>query len=243
MDILTKQDRQFLEQNKHIFDRSTEIVQKFRTPTEMQVSVLNDFDNPTPDAKYWQLQREVTVQYQEIKHAEFEARKILLDIRKLKLEQNMLKVDGKFNNELDEIEYLKKQVEIEEKEFGLENLKKMTAARVEELRNWKTIQSSLKPQLEYSDSDPDQHQFISYARKFIMQAVALPHSKASAAEAKNILGHLYTTVKLAKRKGLLNKIVEPFGNNPNILNLISDVTKQIGNEKPKLKVAKRKRIV
>lgn len=244
MSILTKKDREFLNSNKSLFEHSVDIMQKFRTRTEMEVSVLNDVDNPTSDAKYWQLQREVTVMYQETKRAEFEERRSNLKIKKLKLEQAALKVSTikgcEFNTKFDEIAYFEKQVDVEEAEYGLTNLAKQTAARVRELRNWKQIQERLKPKLEFSDTDPDEHQMISYTRRFIMEAMALPQSKASAAEAKHILAHLYTSVRYARERGLLNKIIEPFTGNPGILQLVSNVSKQ--NNKPDLKVVSNKKV-
>ncbi len=245
MGLLNKKDTDFLESNRELFEHSTDIVQKFRTPTEMNISVLNDIDNPTADAKYWQLQREVNAHYNEIKQAEFEMRRKLLKLERLTMEQSQLNTtDEKISYQgksfiYDSITFEDKQVDIDETKWSIENLKKVTAARVEELRNWKAIQEDLKPQLEFSDTNPDEHQLISYTRKFIMSAMALQQSKASASEAKNILAHLYTSIRYAKKHGLLNKIVEPFKRNPNILKLVSDICNG-DNRNNKLRVISKK---
>lgn len=242
MGLLSKQDKQFFEDNRELFERSTDIVQMFRTPTEMRISVLNDLDNPTPDAKYWQLQREVNAHYNEVKKAEFDMRRNILKLKRLTTEQSQLNIAYKGTsyrnntNIYDSITFEDKQVDIDELKWSIENLKKATAARIEELRNWKQIQEQLKPQMEFSDSNPDEHQLISYTRKFIMQAMTLQQSKASATEAKNILAHVYTSLRYAKENGLLNKIVEPFKNNFGVVKLVNEVVNQLPDKRVRRKI-------
>ena len=57
--------------------------QVFRTRTEMEVSVLNDMNFPTPDSKFWQCQREQGVHFHELVMLSYEYRKNLVEIRKL----------------------------------------------------------------------------------------------------------------------------------------------------------------
>lgn len=68
--------------------------QIFRTPTEMNISVLSDITHPTPDSKYWQAVREQNIMFQELVMLSYEYRKNNVE---------MLILQRDLDNELDDL--------------------------------------------------------------------------------------------------------------------------------------------
>ena len=83
--ILTAEDLNVIGELKEELVDNFMHAQVFRTRTEMEVSVLNDMNFPTPDSKYWQCQREQGVHFHELVMLSYEYRKNLVEIRKHKL--------------------------------------------------------------------------------------------------------------------------------------------------------------
>ena len=76
--------------------------QMFRSRIEMEVSVLNDAKFPSPDAKYWQSVREMSVFYENLVILSFEYRRNQIEQQKLErdiaaeedsLEAGLLQID------------------------------------------------------------------------------------------------------------------------------------------------------
>ena len=55
--MLPEKQNFFLSELKEELQDTIQKVQKYRTETEMRVSVLNDASHPTPASKYWQCVR------------------------------------------------------------------------------------------------------------------------------------------------------------------------------------------
>jgi hypothetical protein len=174
--------------------------QVFRTRTEMEVSVLNDLKFPTPDAKYWQAQREQKVHFNEMVMLSYDYRKNLVEIRKLRK-----RMDQEEN--ADEKELL--QIEIERKTFIARNQERVAKDRIREIREWHEIKADLRERMEYGLTDCDEHQLVSYTQRWIKQAQVMGNS-GSPAERNNLIAQLNMGVKKCIEKGLIGKVLGAF---------------------------------
>ena len=171
--------------------------QIFRTRTEMEVSVLNDIKFPTPDAKYWQSVREQNVMFHELVMLSYEYRKNLVEIKKL---------ERQLKEEKDDLERELLQIEIEKRTYISLNQQRVAKERIRELKEWHEIKKRLLPEMKYSLKDVNEHQLISYTKRYIREYMAMK-DKGSPAERRNLIGNLDKALKICKEKGLLDKVL------------------------------------
>jgi len=164
-----------------------ETAQVFRTPTEMRLSVLNDFKRPTADAKYWQAVREQDVFVNELVSLSYEYRKVLIDIKRL---------EKQLAGETDEIERESLELEIEHKQWIGQQMSRTAHHRVREIRAWSQIKAELLPQLKYGDANVDAHQLEAMRLRWMKEA-ALVNEHTPPADARNILGLAHAASKEA----------------------------------------------
>lgn len=207
-----------LEDFNIIFDLKNELVdtfqyaQVFRTRTEMEASVLNDMNFPTPDAKYWQAVREQNVMFHELVMLSYEYRKNQVEIKQLQ---------RKLQNETDDLEQELIQIEIEKKEFIARNQERTAKDRIREIHEWHDIKQKLIPDMKHSLIDVNEHQLLSYTSKWINEYVASNGADfGSLPERNNLLSQLDKGLKLCKEKGIVDKLFELHGKE-NILMLMS----------------------
>lgn len=196
-EILKTEDLQLIENLKNELKDVFLHTQVFRTRTEMEVSVLNDVKFPTPDAKYWQAVREQNVMFHELVMLSYEYRKNLVEIKKL---------ERKLEKENDDLEKELLEIEIEKKRFIALNQVRVAKDRIREIREWHEIKQNLLPDMKYSLKDVDEHQLVSYTKRFIKQFMAMGDN-GSAPERSNLIGQLDKALKVCKQKGLLNKVL------------------------------------
>lgn len=212
-DILKQDDfrslAQMREELKDVFLHS----QVFRTRTEMEVSVLNDLKFPTPDAKYWQSVREQNVMFRELVMLSYEYRKNLVKIKKL---------ERKLKEEKDDLERELIQINIEKRKFIALNQQRVAKDRIRELKEWHEIKKNLLPKMKYSLKDVNEHQLISYTKRFVGQYMAMK-DKGSPSERANLIGQLDKALKVCRDKGLLDKVL------PESLYERKKLLKNIGN--------------
>jgi hypothetical protein len=203
--------------------------QVFRTRTEMEVSVLNDMNFPTPDSKYWQSQREQNVHFHELVMLSYEYRKNLVEIKKLKR-----KLEPKFLPEgpLPELDSLDKellQIEIEKLTFISRNQERVAKDRIREIKEWHEIKARLIPGMEFGLEDCGEHQLISYTRRWIQQYLQMGNG-GSPGERQNLISQLQMGIKACQSHGILAKILQEL--TPQVRSHISqicgiDIGKQI----------------
>ena len=171
--------------------------QIFRTRTEMEVSILNDLNYPTPDSKYWQATREQNVMFHELVMLSYEYRKNLIEVKEL--ESTVGKMENEFKEELNKIE-------IEKKRYNLLIQERMAKDRIRELSEWHSIKKQLVPNLEFSLEDCDEHQLISYTKRWVAQFEQMG-TNSSPSERQNLIGQLEKGIKICSDKGLLEKVL------------------------------------
>lgn len=174
--------------------------QVFRTRTEMEVSVLNDVSFPTADSKYWQAAREQNVMFQELINLSYEYRKNQVEIKKLQRDMD---------KETDDLEKEFLQIEIERKEFLAISMERVAKDRIREIREWHEIKEKLKSFMKCSLTDVNEHQLVSYTKRWISELLAAGDA-GSMPERYNLLGQLDKGIKMCKEKGCLDKVLAEF---------------------------------
>lgn len=175
--------------------------QLFRTRTEMEVSVLDDLKHPTPASKYWQAMREQNVMFQEMVMLSYEYRKNIVEIKKLTRD---------LEKEEDELEKELLQIEIDKKIFTSRNQERTAKDRIRELKAWSEIKEREGSRMNKEElADVDNHQLISYTKKWINQSIVMGDS-GSPAERQNLLGQLRSGILVCIEKGILDKVLEGF---------------------------------
>jgi hypothetical protein len=196
--ILTEKDLSVITELKEELAETFLRSQIWRTRTEMEVSVLNDMNFPTPDAKYWQCQREQNVHFQELVMLSYEYRKNLVEIRKL--EKKMAA-----ESDLDDKELL--EIDIERKKFISRTHERFAQDRIREIKEWHEIKEGLIPNLEHGMVDCGEHQLVSYTRRWIMQYLNMGNA-GSPGERQNLVSQLEMGLRACSSKGLLKEIME-----------------------------------
>jgi hypothetical protein len=175
--------------------------QVFRTRTEMEVSVLNDTKFPTPDAKYWQAQREQHVHFQELVMLSYEYRKNEVEIRQLK-KKWVLALEEKDKDEAELI-----QIEIERRTFIARNHERIAKDRIREIREWHEIKENLIPRMKCGLADCDEHQLVSYTLRWIRQAQVMGDG-GTPSERNNLMALLDMGLKKCREKGIMGKVLD-----------------------------------
>lgn len=200
-DILTKEDIDSLTPLTEELQENFIKAQMFRTRTEMEVSVLNDIKFPTPAAKYWQSVREQNVMFNELVMLSYEYRKNIIKIKK---------IQRKIKEEKDELDKELLQIELERKMFISKSQERTAKDRIRELKAWSEIKDREAAKMTEEElADVDNHQLVSYTKRWINQALIAGNS-GSPAEKNNLQGQLIAGVKACREKGLIDNVLKYF---------------------------------
>jgi len=186
--LLAKDDSQQLLALAGDMEHAFMTAQRFRTNTEMRVSVLNDMKHPTPDAKYWQAVREQDVFVTELINLSYEYRKTLIEIRRLSRD---------LENEEDDIEQDSLRLEIERQGWILTMMSRTAHHRVREITMWSGIKQELAPQLKFGTEDVNRHQLEAMNIRW-NNAAQLVNESTPPADARNIIGLAQAAKKAMK---------------------------------------------
>ena len=141
LQLVKQQDELFIVSIGEIFDS----LQLGMSDIQIEKFVLNDFDFPTEWGKYKQSKLELWVRFQAIVTQYFEYEKLLAEIELLEAEIDELKSIG------DRISLAKarvKEIEIEQRKFRLEVIKKTIMDKLREARAFYRTFSKLKDKFE-----------------------------------------------------------------------------------------------
>ena len=188
--------------NKDMIELSAELndtVQKrqiYRTETEMRISVLNNGSHPTKASKYWQCVREQSMMYEQLRINIYEFRRRQAKILGLK---------DKKNKSDDQYEQMELQVDIEEMEWSLENIKQQAMDRVRELKLWSKIKKELNDG-SFDTKDVNTHQAETLELQLQNRLNALT-SGSSQGEVLNVIGPLQTAMEFLGKPNELFKLI------------------------------------
>lgn len=194
--LLDERDQAFLEAAAPRCEEDWKKRQIFRTESEARASVLDDLHFPTPDAKYWQAVREHAQMAEQLVLTGFEWRRNELALERAA--QRMTAATDPFVRE-------EAAIERDECLFRRASLRRVAADRVREIRLWQRLQDELLPSVEDS-ADPDTHQAVSQARRWLLAIHHLGPS-ANPAEVENAVGQAVSFIRLAARQGRLDAVL------------------------------------
>lgn len=179
-------------------EEAVDSVQRHRTRTEMEVSVLNDLKFPTSASKYWQSIREQCAMFQGVAMLSFDYREE--NVRIKVLQQRILQESDELKKEL-------LQIKLERKRYLVEDMKRTAKARIREIKDWSEIKSRESKQMTEEElAEVGNHQLISYTKRWINQRIEMG-SSGSPSERHNLLGQLQSGIKLCIEKKLLNQVL------------------------------------
>ena len=183
------------------------ILGMFRTQTEMHISVLNDIDFPTADAKYWQSVREMNVMAENLIMLSFTYQEKLLDLECLELEKNDIEDNGE---KWAEIEIKRKDIQIKKVQFEIACIQREAHHRIREIGEWKGIQDQLKMILEAGTDDVNTHQLFSYTLRFLKayQTVETGKVNKDLDSYRNLVAHVFTSLSAIERMGKTSDLAE-----------------------------------
>ena len=177
-------------------------VQVHRTRTEMEISVLNDLKHPTPASKYWQALREQNAMLQGVTLLSFDYR-----MEKVRIKVLM----GKYEVEPDELKREMIGIKIEKKEYQIKSMEQVAKNKIREIKEWSEIKKREAVNMSEEElADVDNHQLISYTRRWINQVIEMGNT-GSPSERHNLIGQLNSAVDKCREKGVLPKVLEVYG--------------------------------
>lgn len=198
--ILKDEDMQFVDSQIDRFSANWRKSQRYRTETEMRVSVLNDLKFPTPAAKYWQCIREQSVFYEQLIQVSFSYRENKIDQEKLRRKIERLKNSDDPDADL---KLLKADIKMEKLQYTQMQMEADAKDRVRELRLWSQLMDECtEADPEFDTEDVNQHQLESYVHRWQRQMVEMDKSgNTSPSERANLVGQLQSGLKRVKETG------------------------------------------
>ena len=188
--------------NKDMLSLSAELndtVQKrqiYRTETEMRISVLNNGSHPTKASKYWQCVREQGMMYEQLRINIYEYRR---------REAKIFGMKDKLKKSKDKYEKMELQVDIEEMQWSLENIKQQAMDRVRELKLWSKIKKELDDG-SFNTTDVNVHQAETLELQLQNRLNALTQG-SSQGEVLNVIGPLQTVMEMLGKPNELFKLI------------------------------------
>lgn len=210
-DLLKKEEFKKLNQIKESLLKTYNTVQMFRTRTEMEVSILNDMKFPTSDSKYWQQIREQNVMFTELVNLSFEYRKNKIEMQRL-LEDIDIETN-RYDKEL-------LKIDLESRQFRERDMERVQKDRLREIFEWEDIKNKLFPLLQCGDENVNDHQLVSYTKRWINELIQQGDS-GSPSERGNLYSQLEQGVQQINRLGLLNELLKDY--NQGIKDFINNV--------------------
>lgn len=178
-----------------------------RTNSQLLYSVLNEYDCPTIDAKYWQIFRELKTSFSGLLSSTIAFDSVLLDIEEIEYNIEKTKNDPTLDNKLKNIKLRRLELQKKSKLWEVEQTKINSENSTQELFRIHSIWKELKEKLKHSDTNPDEHQVEAILRKCIFHLeVELSKGKVGLNEVYNLIGHLKSFKKAAKEQGIYEKI-------------------------------------
>ena len=175
----------------------------FRAPYLMQVSVLDDVKHPTPDSKYWQANLERTVMFQNLVELSYDYREKEADI---KIKEALYDEQIARGTPLSNAKAAKTMIQIERIRTHLVAMRKEADERAREIIGWTEIMDNLKPHLEFSSTNQNEHMAKSYPLRFARQKALIDQVGASDMNgAMNILGLCQTAFNNPETLRLIEK--------------------------------------
>jgi len=212
--LVPKRDREYLKE--HAPDYQERFVNRsfFRSDFEMRYGVLSEAEHPTVDSKYWQAIGEQAVHVQEYVSLEFEQKKSMVDMELLqaKIDELEYKLTEDFEHDFDrkkiEAKLSKKQIELQEKNYGLILQRKTAKERMKEIKNWDIIIAELKPQVKHGTDDFEKHHPERYIRRYGQRLQNL--NLLGEGDKEHVVKHFSSFAQAPENKEIAQKYVDNY---------------------------------
>lgn len=199
--ILTEDDFKSLYNLRYELQDTFLKSQEHRTRTELDVSILNDVDYPTPASKYWQAMREQYVHFVNLIMLSYDYKKKLIENKRT--ENKLRHNDDYYDRELNKIS-------IEKNNFILKTMEREAKSRIYEILNCSDIKNrEAKNMTKKELENCDNHQLASYTQRWIKQAKIMGE-RGTPAERKNLLGQLNSGINNCIKQGILSEVIKDF---------------------------------
>lgn len=188
-----------------IFENNVNI----RTDSQIRYSVLNHTDCPTIDSKYWQLNRELSAIFMNVVKSSSEYEKALLDIEELEFYFEELKHDYSKPETLRKIHIRRTEIELMTRKMNLEIAKKSANDQLKEMKTIYAVYKEMESKLEYSPSNPNEHQIESILLKLIEKielTFYASNNNVNFQELSELLGLLKSFKQGAIENNIIDKI-------------------------------------
>jgi len=222
LDLVKPEDIDYLQKHGGGFQERFVKRAFFRSDFEMRYGVLSNNEHPTPDSKYWQAIGEQAVHVQEFISIGYEYKKLLADIEYTQAQiedfEYQLSNDFEHNFERKKIEakLKKKQVQLQEKQFGLVLQRKTAKERIKEIKNWDKIIDELKPQVKHGLDDFEKHHAERYMMRYgqRLQNLNLLNSE----DKEHVIKHFTSFAQAPENKELAQRYISGNRQLPNQIN-------------------------
>ena len=193
--ILTDKDAQFMRKIMPEMIRIQKVNQQYRTPVEMNFSVLNDMKFPSKASKYFQSIREQTGMFRSLVFQSLEYEELKADLEIAEIELTELDPNTNKYHALT----IKKQVQIKRLQYQIKLLEQEAHARIREIKNWEKIKDELVRQNpDFNINDVDAHQIESLKQRWANEIRIGKLSTAKEMTSSAIAQ--YETIKYGKEK-------------------------------------------
>lgn len=210
--FLSQEDTQALAKMREELQDNWEKRQIWRTETEMEFSVLNDVMHPTKASKYWQAVREQATFFEGLVMLSFQYRRHLIKLERLKKNLETAATD------LDKQEA---EIDIEEALYQKREMELASKDRMRELKLWSQIKAKLDDGT-FDTQDVNAHQLEGYTQRFLAECDAVRKTGANLGngEARNLMGHALTALRICEEKGILQQVLSGCGVADNVMPLL-----------------------
>jgi cob(I)alamin adenosyltransferase len=170
-ELIKPEDFEFLHEHIDQYEKRFRTRGLFRSKTEMVAGVLNDFEHPTVDSKYWQAIGEQNVHLTELINLSYESKKMEADNELLiaeieELNDQIEKGDNPIEIKKLRAKLKKKRVELAQAEFGMTQQRKTAQERLREVKTWEGIIDELEKNLEFGSEDFELHHGKRYLLRY-----------------------------------------------------------------------------
>lgn len=162
-EILTAKDAEFMKNIMPEMMRIQKVNQQFRTPIEMNFSVLNNMKFPSKASKYFQSIREQCSMFRSLVFQSFEYEDMLADLEIAQIELTELNPNSSKYHAIK----IKKQVEIKRLQCKIQLAEQEAHARIREIKNWEKIKLQLvKENPDFDINNVNAHQLDSLKQRW-----------------------------------------------------------------------------
>jgi hypothetical protein len=138
-------------------------VPSHRTLIQKNVGVLTDKRFSTPDAKFWQCKKECEVQFEELFESYINYQSIMVDIKEVLYNQELLKQKISMSEDDNEIITLNFNIErvnlkIQHLNMKMKKLEKEIKYRISEIADWFQIAEQWKPKMKFDEHTYYKHE-------------------------------------------------------------------------------------